>query len=422
MRHWLKTAAVCTALVTALLSACSSSGGPTATKSGPAPAPAKPAPTILLATKTGVEAVSSSDGAVRYRVAGGVATADGSAVMAVEGEGLVVRDARTGSTRQTVHVGAGLVLSTVSANGRLVALTTTAAAGHLPAGRTQTQIAVVHLPAGTVSRYDLMGNFAPDAFSTGGGLFLVSYLPAEAPDRYQITLLDLTAGTVDGIFGREKEALEDMRGVAGTRALAPDGMTLYTLYLRPPAAAGAPGAPGTPGAPGGDQADERAEVHALKLDQNWAHCIDLPEGFGRDLVSSSLAVSPSGDRLYVVDRTLGRVVEIDPSALAITRSVDIPITAAAAADATTPTALAVGANGRLYLSDGATVVVVRTDTLAVAERWPATGPVTGLAVATNGDAVFASTPLLVDSFTPNGGRQASTPVPPDALAISRILT
>lgn len=418
MRHWLKAAVVCTALLTAC-SACSSASRPTATKSAvTTTAKQPPPPTLLFATKSGIEAVSSSDGTVRYRVAGGVATADGSAVMAIEGDRLVVRNPRTGSTRQTVPVGPGLAVSAISADGRMVALTapaTTATATYLPAGRTRTQIAVVHLPAATISRYDLMGNFTPDAFSAGGNLFLVSYLPAEAPDRYQITSLDLTAGKVDGIFGREKEALEDMRGVAGTKALAPDGMALYTLYLRPPAA---------PGGAQQDQGDQRAEVHTLKLDQYWAHCIDLPAGFGgsgHDLSSSSLAVSPNGARLYVVDRSMRRLVEIDPSALAITRSVEIPFTAASA-----PTALVAGGggggDGRLYLSDGATIIVVRTDTLTVAERWQAAGPVTGLAATTDGSAVFASSPQHVDAFAPNGGPPTSLAVPPDAVAISRVLT
>ena len=405
MRQWLKP---CATLATAVLCSCSPAGNPTATKPGPAPPPppaAAKAATLILTTKTGVEAVSASDGTVRYRVEGGVATGDGSTVISVEGEGLVVRDALTGSTRQAVPVGPGFVLSTVSADGRLVALTTTAASDYLPTGRKQTLIAVVHLPAGSVSRYDLAGNFTPDAFSRGGDLFLVSYLPAAAPDRYQITMLNLRTGTVEGVFGRDKEPLEDMRGVAGTKALAPDATALYTLYLRPP---GAPGA-------------ERAEVHALSLDGNWANCIDLPAGLGgRDLTSSSLAVSPNGARVYVVDRSLRRLVEIDPSALAVTRSVDIPFAPTGAASATT--ALAVGTDGRIYLGDGASILVVQPDTLAVTERWQARGPVTGLATGSKGDAVFASSPLLVDAFAQDGGRQSSTPVPPDAVAISRILS
>jgi hypothetical protein len=412
MRHWLKPAVAVAALLTAS-TACTGVRHQTATKPGPTPAPApaaaKAPPTLLLATKSGIEAVSAADGTVRYQVAGGVATADGSAVIAIEGDRLVVRDARTGSTRQKVPVGPGLVVSAISADASLVALTTAAPATYLPAGRAHTQIAVVQLAAGTVSRYDLMGNFAPDTFSTGGDLFLVSYLPADKPDHYQITLLDRTADIVDGVFGRDKTPPEDMRGIAGTRALAPDGTTLYTLYLRPPS---------PPSPPSPDQADLRAEVHTLKLDQNWANCIDLPAGFGGpDLSASSIAVSPNGARVYAVDRSMGRLVEIDPAALAITRSVDIAFT-----DASASTALVVGADGRIYLSDGANVLVVRTDTLAVADHWPTAGPVTGLAVATAGDAVFASSAHHVDVFAPNGGRQASTPVPPDALAISRILT
>ncbi len=137
-----------------LLASCSASSAPKA----------QPEPTLLLSTGSGMEGVTVG-GVLRHRVAGGVATTDGSVVMATEGDRLIVRDARTGSTRQAVQVGPGLVVSTISPEGTQVALSDASPAP----GRTETRFTVVRLPLGTATPYRLAGNFAPDAFSNGGG-------------------------------------------------------------------------------------------------------------------------------------------------------------------------------------------------------------------------------------------------------------
>ncbi len=36
-------------------------------------------------------------------------------------------------------------------------------------------------------------------------------------------------GEIIGVLGKDKEALEDMRGLAGTKAVSPDHTVLYTL-------------------------------------------------------------------------------------------------------------------------------------------------------------------------------------------------
>ncbi len=419
MRHWLKPVLLGSALLIAVPTACTTTSKPAARAATAKAAAAKAAaakaaaaPTLVLATRTGVEGVSAADGALRYQAPDGVLSADGQAVFATEGDRLVKRDTRTGTVQLSVAVGSGLVVSTISPDGQSVALTTTRKSSYLPAGRTRTAITVVALPA-VVKHYDLAGNFAPDAFSIpgAGGLFLVSYVPPLAPDRYQITWLGLGSGEVSGIFGRQKEALEDMRGVAGTKVLAPDMTTLYTLYLRPP------------GSPASGADNLRAEVHTLKLDQSWAYCVDLPAGFGgSDLSSSALGVSPDGAHLYVVDRAVRQIEEIDTTALTITRSAKLAFTAGSG-----PTSLVVGRDGHLYISDGPSIMVVRTDTLSVADRWPMSGPVTGLAVtggavADGGQGIVASTPQRVEILAPTGSRQSSTAVPADATSISRIVT
>jgi hypothetical protein len=402
MRHRLTNAlaAVLPAyLSVCLLVACSSSTSHRAKSQS--------TPTLLLSTGNGVEGVAATTGAVRYRIPGGVATADGTTVMATAGDRLLVWDARTGLIRHSIKIGAGLVVATVSPDGQAAALTTTSPAStYLLAGRTETQITVVKLPS-TLTRYNLAGNFVPDAFASDTrDLFLVDYLPAQQPDRYQITSLDLGSGNVVGVFGREKEALEDMRGVAGMKTFAPDRSALYTLYLRPPTQ------------PGAGSDTMRAEVHTLKLDARWAYCVDLPREFGgRDLSASAMSVSPDGTRLYVVDRAARRLVEVNTDVLTVTRSVDVPFR-----ESSSPTSLVATRDGRLYISDGSSILSIRTDKLDVTARWQTNGPISSLAVAGDGRGLFASSPRHVEAFDAVRGPGPSTPIPDDAITISHILT
>jgi sugar lactone lactonase YvrE len=128
-----------------------------------------------------------------------------------------------------------------------------------------------------------------------------------------------------------------------------------------------------------------------------------------------MAVAPDGRRLYAVDRAVRRLVEVDTDALTITRTVDIPFSAAP----TVPISLVVARDGRLYVSDGPTIIAVRTDSLAVVGRRQAQGPVSALVVAGDGRGLFASSPHHVEVF--DAVTRTSTPVPDDAVAISHIL-
>ena len=79
-----------------------------------------------------------------------------------------------------------------------------------------------------------------------------------------------------------------MRGNAHAQVMAPDGRHLYTLYTRD----------ATPTEPA------KSFVHVLDLEQQLASCVDLPPTFAISPLGA-LAVSPSGNRLYVsapVDR------------------------------------------------------------------------------------------------------------------------
>jgi hypothetical protein len=434
--------AVVVLVLGALLTACRSGSTQHANRSTSSTSATSSA-LALLTTSQGVEAVSLPSGNLRYRVAGGVITADGATVVATSGEQLVVRDARDGSVRRSIRVPAGLVVKALSGDATMAALSAPDPApatptGYMPAGRTATTIVVVDLKSGSVTRHDLAGSLTPEAFSTDNrSVFVISYLPAQAPDRYVVSNLDLASGAVDGVFGREKEPPEEMQGIGRTHTLAPDRQALYTLYLRPPTATGAgattgPGtgpaaatAAATTGATtvtaGPTTGDTRAEVHTLSLNGGWAHCIDLPEEFGNgDLSTASIAVSPEGGRLYVVDGAAHRVAEIDTNGLTVTRTASIaPSTAAGRTTVTAGSR----ASGRLFVGDGSGVQVLTYESLAPLSRWYTDSPVTALTTTASGG-VVATTLDKVYVFGADGtARVTARPSGPsgDVVSINQLL-
>ena len=305
--------------------------------------------------------------------------------------------------------------------------------GYMPAGRTATTIVVVDLKSGSVTRHDLAGSLTPEAFSTDNrSVFVISYLPPQSPDRYVVSNLDLASGAVDGVFGREKEPPEEMQGIGRTHTLAPDRQALYTLYLRPPTGAttsattsattGDATAAAT-GATAGDDtgATTRAEVHTLSLNGGWAHCVDLPDEFGNgDLSTASIAVSPEGGQLYVVDGSADRVAEIDTNGLTVTRTASIA--PSAKAGRTTVTAGS-RASGRLFVGDGSGVQVLTYENLAPLSRWYTDSPVTALTATASGG-VVATTLDKVYVFDANATARvtARTSVPTgDVVSINQLL-
>ncbi|MDQ1356823.1 MAG: hypothetical protein QOG44_1196 [Acidimicrobiaceae bacterium] len=438
--------AVVVLVLGALLTACRSGSTRHANRSTSSTSATSSA-LALLTTSQGVEAVSLPSGNLQYRVVGGVIAADGATVVATSGEQLVVRDARDGSVRRSIRVPAGLVVKALSGDATMAALSAPDPApatptGYMPAGRTATTIVVVDLKSGSVTRHDLAGSLTPEAFSTDNrSVFVISYLPAQAPDRYVVSNLDLASGAVDGVFGREKEPPEEMQGIGRTHTLAPDRQALYTLYLRPPTAtaAGATTGPGTAAGTaaagtaaaattgattvtaGPTTGDTRAEVHTLSLNGGWAHCIDLPEEFGNgDLSTASIAVSPEGGRLYVVDGAAHRVAEIDTNGLTVTRTASIaPSTTAGRTTVTAGSR----ASGRLFVGDGSGVQVLTYESLAPLSRWYTDSPVTALTTTASGG-VVATTLDKVYVFGADGtARVTARPSGPsgDVVSINQLL-
>ena len=255
-----------------------------------------------------------------------LATADGLAIYATAPEGADTAfwriDTATGRTSTRVKLPGRWVPQAVSANGTPVALTSNEVnvTEGRPEGRDVTPVLIADV-TGVQHRLELRGNFVPETFTEDlTGLFVLEWLPATAPDRYRVRVVDLATRTPGPLDTRTKApvppgAEEEMRGDGRQAVLAPDRTTLYTLYTHQPdhqhtrdLISGRPG-------------NVHAFVHTLNLAERWAYCVDLPHPFGEAPASGhAMAISPDGGRLFVADVTSGTVAEISTEELTVRRT------------------------------------------------------------------------------------------------------
>ncbi|WP_199516453.1 hypothetical protein [Nucisporomicrobium flavum] len=229
------------------------------------------------------------------------------------------------------------------------------------------------------TRLPVAGNIQADAFTTDTlGLFVLEWLPAEAPDHYRVRLMDLGTGALSPLLTRDKRpvpagAEEEMRGEGRQAVLSPDRQTLYTLYTHQP------GHQHTRNLLAGTRSDVHAFVHVLHLEQRWAYCLDLPHPFGEGPAEShAIAIDPDGRRLAVVDLASGSLAYADTHRLAITSVISVPKgagTAAVALDAS-----------RTFLGAGRTVTLLEGGGTS---RWTVPSPLRGLHLNHAGDLLYA---------------------------------
>lgn len=314
-----------------------------------------------------------------------VAGPDGAVLYAVTDDRVLVRwDPADGVPTRGADLGGGWVPRVVSADGRACALSRTPASPR-PAGRARTLLLVAI--DGRLRRYDLGGVVEPDAFTSDNtGLFVLEWMPATAPDRYRVRLLDLASGAVRPLITRDKVpvpagAEEEMRGAGRQAVLAPDRQILYTLYTHQP------GHRHTRDLIAGRPGGVHAFVHVLHLTEGWAFCLDLPSPFGEGPAAGhALAVSGDGRRLAVLDAASGRLAFADTATLTLSRIATIGGTAGQRRTAS----LAFTPDGRRLLAGtGPTVVVLDPETGAGIARWPVPGPVRGLGVSRDSARVYA---------------------------------
>ena len=282
--------------------------------------------------------IDTEQAAMALTVDGAISSPDGSRIFHTSpaanggGQRLRVLDPRTGDEIWSDPVRGGVDVRVASYDGSVVALMEppTSTSGY-PEGRTTTKVVIAPMDGTPQKVHRLPGNFEPEAFSQDSeDLFLIEYVPAEAPTGYLVRQLDLATGEVSAVESPDIGPDDVMGGVARSQVMAPDGSRLYTLYSV---------LPGTPdGLHGVDHDAGRAFVHVLDLGEKWAHCLQLPDPFGVEFaVDGPLAISPDGGDLVVMDpnRYPGQsnVVVVDTETLApgeVQEAVAIPWPSAAA--------------------------------------------------------------------------------------------
>ena len=228
-------------------------------------------------------------------------------------------------------------------------------------------------------RLPAAGNIQADAFTWDNiGLFVLEWLPAEAPDRYRVRLMDLETGALQPLLTRNKVpvpagAEEEMRGDGRQAVLSPDRKVLYTLYTHQP------GHQHTRDLLAGSRSNVHAFVHVLHLEQRWAYCLDLPHPFGEGPPEAhAIAVDPAGGRLAVVDVASGSLAYADTQDLTIQEVVRVPAGAGTATLALAGTRTFIGADTTVTLLEG-----------EATSRWSVPSPVRGMRLNHGGDLLYA---------------------------------
>ena len=408
-----KSFTVFTALVL-VLGACTSRSTsdrkPPATGEGRGSSPA--ADVLLLETSSGPVAVSPATGTVLTPGAGAVADPNGSRLYTASTEGghtvLVARDSATGDKVSSTRIHGELDVRVASTSGRAVALMEPLPDGvdpWTPVPRSRTTIVVAD-PTGARSprRYHLRGNYEPEAFSVEDSrLFLIQYLPAEAPAVYRVTVLDLADGDVYEVHGRFKTAPERMPGIRLRQVFDETVSQLYTLYTtKPRAYAQDYGSWNYGGKP-------VTFVHVLNLQRGWAYCAGLPRRFwGEPANAQAIAPSPDGTLLYIVDSMHGAVAVMNTRTLAIERTGRVDLSALGGVR----TSAQVSADGRTLfvgsLGDGAAVFAIDTTSLQVVHRWPMNGDVSGLGLSVDGQRLYVALQDEVSVLDASTGAELTT--------------
>jgi hypothetical protein len=343
---------------------------------------------LLLDTRSGPVAVSPGTGSVLTEGVGAVASPDGSLLYSATPEGgdttLVARDAATGDRLSSSAISGELDVRVASNSGTAVAMMEPLPDGvdpWTPVPRSDTTIVVADPTGARDPRpYHLRGNYEPEAFSVEDSrLFLIQYLPAEAPAVYRVTVLDLADGDVYEVHGRFKTAPQRMPGIRLRQVFDGTVSQLYTLYTTKPRAYAQDYGTWSYG----DQPE--TFVHVLNLEKGWAYCAGLPKPFwGEPANAQAIAPSPDGRLLYIVDSMKGVVAEMNTRTLSIERTGQVDLSALGG----DRTSAQVSADGRTLFvgsrEDGDAVFAIDTASLEVVHRWPMSGDVSGLGLSVDG--------------------------------------
>jgi outer membrane protein assembly factor BamB len=372
-------------------------------RSAPGPTSnAAPEDVLFVRTARGVTLVRGLPQGSALRLPGAVPSIDWSAVVrAIPSPGgllgrtttVVALDTSSGAELWSQDVDGTLEVKVASQNGGMVALGRPGDGTGYPVGRSSTTLVIIDEDGSDARTIHLRGNYEPEAFSTdGGSLFVIQYLPPLNPTSYRVRRLDLSTGEVGGVYTVDAELQEAMQGTARIQAASPDGNRLYTLYSLK-------GADGV----------MRAFIHVLSLDEEWAHCVDLPEGFGAASEKAvALSVAPDGKRLYVADAAADMVAEVDTEALTVSHSAPVDFGTSGL-----PANALLGPDGILYLASGTRLMAVTPGTLAPGRSWFMEEKISGIQAAMDGSRLYVGLEDQIVVLETATGKRLGTLSPED---------
>jgi hypothetical protein len=235
-------------------------------------------------------------------------------------------------------------------------------------------------------RYHLKGNLEPEAFSADRStLFLIKYLPAEAPTAYRVVQLELEDGDVYPVLGRLKSWSQTMAGTRLSQVASADGSGLYTLYTSQPASYAAGFDPG--------QANANrpvAFVHSLSLSRETAVCVGLPKPlWGANAEQEAIAADPDGSDVYVVDTARDIVAVMDTWKLKVIRTSHLglePMGEGRAAAVVSPD------GSTLFVTRGSRIAAIDTGTLRLRDVRATAGPVSAMGFSLDGATMYLGLP------------------------------
>ncbi len=361
---------------------------------GAGSASAPEATEILVVDGDGtVQLLDTTDGSSQFSVPDAVVSRDRSSLFTTtDGVGathIESRDAATGEVTGLTTVPGELMIRAVSPNAGAIALMEERADGlglYEPIPRESTSITVAYTDERPSQEFDLEGNYEVETFSYDETvLYLLEFQPPTNPEYYLVRELDLDTGEIEGVKTPQLELRPEMRGVARSQQVAPDGRQLFTLYSIPSDEDPVHEVTAT------EDSERWAFVHVLDLEQGIDFCIFLPSPMGeRAEESVGLGLSPDGSTLWVVDPSTSLVARIDTAQLAVTDVYEVP----QLRDRTARAEVTAADDGTLYVALGADLYELEADSMTLSGAWWSGSesgealPVDGLSVSIDNQVLF----------------------------------
>jgi hypothetical protein len=416
---------VVAALVGSAVASCSASSGSKPEAGRPAarsPAASAHPDLLVVGAEGSVISIDPRTGERLFSGTGVLALSDWTALFSADhtGRDTVVRamDIRSGDVLARAEIEGDLAIRSVSADAHLVALMAPLPIGMSPWNpqpRAFTNVVVADPSGGyRTRRFHLDGNLEPEAFSDDDtGLFLIEYLPPEAPTGYRVVRLNLGDGKVSPVVTPQKVLEGPMSGTRLMQVASPGATTLFTLYTNQPHA--------YPAGSGPDQGASDAHVgfvHTLSLNWGWAHCVPLPRSlWGGVPANEAMAVSPDGSSLYVVDTARGVIAEMSVAKLMVEATVQVDFGSLAGSS----TSAAVSPDGRtLFVGRGSSIMAIDTGTLVPRQTLPTSGPVSSLGLSTDGLLLYVAMTNEVEVLDASTGRAVRMIPAPGVRAIDHV--